>query len=98
MVRKMYAGNSLLKLVTLVLYSVRVELSPSLKKGAVCMECKVRYFLTYCIHSALKYILILFITFTRECHANRPRFSTCSRRYKGEETEVVNKGGCCECL
>ena len=52
-----------------ILYSVRVELSTSLKKGVLCMECNVKYFITYFIHFALKYILILFITFSRECHA-----------------------------
>ena len=34
------------KLEQCLLYTVWVELVPSLKKGAVCMECKVRYFLT----------------------------------------------------
>ena len=36
------------------------------------MECKVRHFITYFIHLVLKYILIIFITFSRECHAKRP--------------------------
>ena len=40
-----------------VLYSVWVELSPSLKKGVLCKECKGRFFLTYYMHLALKYIL-----------------------------------------
>ena len=66
----------------------RVKLSPSLKKGVLCMECKVRYFLTYFIHFVLKYILILFITFSRECHVKTPRV---------RQREVANKGGCCEC-
>ena len=54
------------------------------------MECKVRYFLTYFIHLALKYILILFITFSRECHANRPRFPRVREDGNWKETEVAN--------
>ena len=54
------------------LYSVRVELSPSLKKSLLCMACKLRYVITYFMHFTLKYILILFITFSHECHAKTP--------------------------
>ena len=54
------------------------------------MECKVRYFLTYFIHLTLKYILILFITCSRECHVNRPHFPHARKDAKGKETEVAN--------
>ena len=59
--------------------SVRVELGPLLKKkGVVCMECKVRYFLTQSSAISAEYILILFIVCSRECHAKKPRFLSCS--------------------
>ena len=38
------------------------------------MECKVKYFLSYYTQLALKHILIIFITSSRECHANTPCF------------------------
>ena len=52
--------------------------SPSLKKGALCMECKVRYFLFDYMQLVLKYNLILFIICSRGCHANIPHFLSCS--------------------
>ena len=79
---------------TCTLYSVRVELSPSLKKRCCTIECKVRYYLTYFIHLALKYILILFITLSRECYANRHVFprvreDTKAKRLRLQTKEVV---------
>ena len=53
------------------------------------MECKVRYFLS---QLALKYILSLFII------CSHAIFSRVREDAKGKETEVTNKGDCCECL
>ena len=47
---------------------------------------------------ALKYILILFIICSCACRTNTQRFSCVREDAKGKETEVTNKGGCCECL
>ena len=41
------------------------------------MESKVRYFLSCYMLLALKHILIIFIIFSHECHANIPRFLSC---------------------
>ena len=61
-------------------------------------ECKVRYFLTYYMQLALKYILMIFIICSRECHANTHVFSRDRENAKGKETEITNKRSCCECL
>ena len=63
-----------------ILYSVQVEKSSSLKKGVLCMECKVRYFLTYYMHLVLKYILMLLIIWSHGCHVNTPSFQSCLLR------------------
>ena len=81
-----------------ILYSVQVEKSSSLKKGVLCMECKVRYFLTYYMHLALKYILMLLIIWSRGCHVNTLCFQSCLLRWQSKETDVTNKGGCYKCL
>ena len=50
----------------------------------------MRYFITYFIHFALKYILILFITFSRECHAKTEN-TTCSLRCEGKRLRSQTK-------
>ena len=58
---------------------------PFIKKGVVCIECKVRYFLPYYMQLVVKYILILFIICLRVCHVNTPCFLSCLWRCKGEK-------------
>ena len=50
------------------------------------------------MYLALKYILVLFIICSCECHVNRPHFLSCSWRCKGKKDWGHKKGGCCECL
>ena len=60
--------------------------------------CKVRYFLTYYMHLPLKYILILSLLVNVNVMRTNHIFSRAREDEKRKETEVTNKGGCCECL
>ena len=80
-----------------ILYSVQVEKS-SLLKSVLCMECKVRYFLSYYMQLALKYILIYSLFVHVHVMQTHHVFSRVRENAKGKETVVTNKEGCCECL
>ena len=55
------------------------------------MDCKVRYFLSYYMQLALKYISFLFIICSRAYHANTLCFLSCSRRCHREERDWGHK-------
>ena len=68
---------------------------PFIKKGVLCIECKVRYFLSYYMQLALKYILILFIICSCGCHHEHTTFSLMfmkmpnGKRLRSQRKEVV---------
>ena len=64
---------------------------PLLKKGVLCMDVRWEICSPNHMQLALKYILILFIICSRECHASRPRFLMCSWNAKGKRLRSQTK-------